>query len=240
MGADPRSAGASVPEADPLTQWFKQAFLGEAALPFGELLAQLAIAFGLGLMVAGVYYLSSRKDSRRADRSMLATLVLLCVLIALVTLVIGTNLARAFGMVGTLAIVRFRTVVDDTRDTAFVIFSVAAGMAAGSGYVLAALVCAPFVLVAGWLFRPPAEKPVAAPGLLVLRMGAGRPPGDELLRAIKNHAPDGRLIGMATVRGGSALDLTYAIRLPEPDKVFALVSALGRVEGVQAVEVKES
>src|SRR3712207_7408096 len=57
--------------------------------------------------------------------------VLLAVLVALVTLVIGDSTARAFGLVGALSIVRFRTVVEDTRDTAFVIFAVALGMAAG-------------------------------------------------------------------------------------------------------------
>jgi hypothetical protein len=61
------------------------------------------------------------------------TLVLLTVLIALVTKVIGNNSARAFSLVGTLALFRFRTVVEDTRDTAFVIFAVVIGMAVGAG-----------------------------------------------------------------------------------------------------------
>ena len=50
--------------------------------------------------------------------------MLLTILIAMVTMVIGNNMARAFGLVGALSIVRFRTVVEDTRDTAFVIFAV--------------------------------------------------------------------------------------------------------------------
>jgi hypothetical protein len=45
--------------------------------------------------------------------------------------------------------------------------------------------------------------------------------------------------GLATVRGGSALDLNYAIRLPAPEQVIALVNALGQAEGVPSVEVKE-
>jgi hypothetical protein len=52
------------------------------------------------------------------------TLALLSVLIAMSTQVIGDNVARAFSLVGALSIVRFRTVVRDTKDTAYVIFAV--------------------------------------------------------------------------------------------------------------------
>ena len=42
--------------------------------------------------------------------------------------------ARAFSLAGVLAIVRFRTVMEDTRDTVFVVFAVVMGMSAGAGY----------------------------------------------------------------------------------------------------------
>ena len=91
------------------------------------LAARLVVALGLGVVVAGVYLLTQRKP--RAELApFVTTLVLLTVLIAMVTLVIGNSVARAFGLVGALSIVRFRTVVEDTRDTAFVIFAVFAGV----------------------------------------------------------------------------------------------------------------
>ena len=52
----------------------------------------------------------------------------------MVTQVIGDNVARAFSLVGALSIVRFRTVVRDTQDTAYVIFAVAVGMAVGANH----------------------------------------------------------------------------------------------------------
>ena len=57
----------------------------------------------------------------------------------MVVMVIGNNLARAFALVGAMSIIRFRTVVKDTKDTAFVFFALASGLAAGtSSYLLAA------------------------------------------------------------------------------------------------------
>ena len=63
----------------------------------------------------------------------------------MVSVVIGNSVAHTFSLMGALSIVRFRTVVEDTRDTAFVIFSVVVGMAAGAGLILVALIGIPCV-----------------------------------------------------------------------------------------------
>src|SRR5204862_162589 len=95
-------------------------------------------ALMLGVVVGVVYRFTHRAESP-ASPSFVATLVLLCVIIATVTPVVGDSIGRAFTLVGALSIVRFRTVVEDTRDTAFVIFAVVVGMAAGLGNIEAAL-----------------------------------------------------------------------------------------------------
>src|SRR6266545_6968493 len=91
---------------------------------------RLVLAMGLGLAIAGVYR-RARPMNDEAE-SFTVTLVLLTILIAMVTQVIGDNVARAFSLVGALSIVRFRTVVRDTQDTAYVIFAVVVGMAIGA------------------------------------------------------------------------------------------------------------
>ena len=57
----------------------------------------------------------------------------------MVIMIIGNNLARAFALVGALSIIRFRTVVKDTKDTAYIFWSLAAGMASGTGSYFLAL-----------------------------------------------------------------------------------------------------
>jgi len=88
---------------------------------------RLAAAAILGAVIAGLYRHSRHPSERR--RGFDQTLVLLAPLIAMVTMAVGNNVAAAFTLVGTLAIVRFRTAVRDARDTVYVIFSVAMGMA---------------------------------------------------------------------------------------------------------------
>ena len=115
-----------------------------ASLGPAELTVRLLAALLLGLAVACIYRCSHGRRKEDA-RVLFATLVLLSLLIAMVALVIGNSVARAFSLVGALSIVRFRTVVDDTRDTAFVIFSVVVGMAAGAGLLFVPLLGLPLV-----------------------------------------------------------------------------------------------
>lgn len=205
------------------------------------LVPRLLVAFVLGFVVAGVYHFGITRPGQKSNRTFLATLVLLSVVIALVTLVIGDNVARAFSLVGALAIVRFRTVVEDTRDTAFVMFSVVAGMSAGSGYLLAPILCTPLVFLASWLFRTDAAAvPSVTRGSLILRLGVHQPTEADVQTVLQQYLPQFHLITLGTARGGSALDATYAIVLPGPEKIFALVSALNRLEGVQSVEVRDN
>jgi hypothetical protein len=96
----------------------------------------MAAVLGFGIAIVRTF---ARSEGRPAP-GLRTTLLLLTVLCALVTEVIGTNMARAFGLAGVLAVVRFRTVIEDTRDSAFVIFAMVVGMAVGAGYINTSLV----------------------------------------------------------------------------------------------------
>jgi uncharacterized membrane protein YhiD involved in acid resistance len=231
-----------------MPSWLEQMppWLIEAVIPKAvgfvllEVMAtRLVVAFLLGCIAAAIYHVTTRALGRQTNTPFLATMVLLSVLIALVTMLIGENVALAFSLVGTLAIVRFRTVVEDTRDTTFVIFAVAVGMASGVGYPAAAAAVMPLVLVAAWLFRTRQPPPEPREAILVLRLGTGQEPDGRLRELLERHLPGHRLTGLATARGGAALDMTYRAGLPSPETALALVGELSRLEGVQGVELKE-
>jgi uncharacterized membrane protein YhiD involved in acid resistance len=222
--------------------WLQDA--GEfAPIPVDECMRRLGLALAGGFVVAGVYALGMGR--RREETATLpTTLVLLTVVIAVVTLVIGNSVARAFGLVGALSIVRFRTVVEDTRDTAFVIFAVVVGMAIGAGFPLLAAIGVPAILVGALLMRwvnhrPPPIRP-SENGTLTVRVNAGIDPEVLLASPFSQHLSSMRLANTSTAKQGAALEATYKVRLRYPEKAFALVSELAKVEGVQGVELKQS
>jgi uncharacterized membrane protein YhiD involved in acid resistance len=218
-----------------MPDWLSDSLQSPVKVEIGVLLVRLVAAFVLGCAAAGVYRLTMRPGS---GTGLLGTLVLLSVLIALVTVVIGNSVARAFSLVGALGIVRFRTVVEDTRDTAFVIAAVASGMACGTGYLSAPLAAIPLVLLAAWLFRPCAGAAPEVEQRLVLRLGTAGPAEQAVQALLKERLPGCRLAGLATVRGGAALDVTFTVRALGADEALALVAELNRIEGVQGVELK--
>ena len=224
-----------------MPEWLQDSFQFDAELAVHVLLLRLAVALALGCVVAGVYRLTHGKTNGQS-LSLTATLVLLTVLIAMVTLVIGNSVARAFSLVGALSIVRFRTVVEDTRDTAFVIFAVSVGMAIGAGVLAVPLVGIPFAAAAAFLFRPRDENVPAGPldFVLTVRVGAGRDPDALLREAMEKHVERSSLKATATARQGAAFELTYAVRLRRQDSALALVGELNGIEGVQNVELRQA
>jgi hypothetical protein len=93
-------------------------------------LLKLAAAAAIGLLVTAVH---RAERERPLSRSMEHAQTLLCVSGAMMMIIIGNSLARAFGIAGAAAIIRFRTPVDDPRDTTILFLLMALGMAAGIG-----------------------------------------------------------------------------------------------------------
>lgn len=228
-----------------MPEWITSAALTTTEISPGTMATRLAIAACLGVVIAGIYRLSHGRLARDA-RTLVGTLVLLTILLAMVTMVIGDSVARAFGLVGALSIVRFRTVVEDTRDTAFVIFAVVVGMAVGTGLVMVAVIGVPIVAFAAIALASfssgAAPKPGAAhaggePAVVVVRIGAGQPQ-DAVHTVFDAGVSTWKLAGVATARQGTAMDLTYSVVLRGSGDAAALVTQLNAAPGVQSVDLR--
>ena len=218
-----------------MPDWLLDSLHESVKLRTEELLLRLTAAFVLGCVAAGVHRLTAR-DSRTAG--LLGTLVLLSVLMAVLTIVVGNSLARAFSLVGSMAIIRFRSVVEDTRDTAFVMLAVVCGMACGSGYVLAAATAIPLVLLGSWMFRPRRASAADGEQSLTLRLGTASGAEQKVQALLKERGLSYRLASLETVRGGAALDVKFLIAPLAANAALALVAELNCIDGVQGVELK--
>ncbi len=200
----------------------------------------LAVVFGVG--VALVYRFSHGRDKDNG-LPLTTTLVLLSVLIAMVSMVIGDSVARAFSLVGALSIVRFRTVVEDTRDTAFVIFSVIVGMAAGAGSYATAFIGVPVVGLAAVGLSRFGNKGAGvrfANCTLVVRLGLAHDADATLSPVLARHVDRQRVVAAGTARQGAALEVTYAVTLKTNATMTGLVTELNQIDGVQGVELRQN
>ena len=205
-----------------------------------EVMVRLVVAMALGGIVAWIY--RHTRDLTDASPTFPATLVLLSVLIAMVTQVIGDNVARAFSLVGALSIVRFRTVVRDTQDTAFVIFAVVVGMAVGANDLWVAGIGLVVVGVGAALMRP--KGALTSGGALpedsftlLLRIGIGLDLEQVLGNLLDTHLESRHLLSIRTARQGISIEVSYTTRLKPTCSPDDLVKALNLIDGVQSVEL---
>ncbi len=217
---------------------------GEQVVLLPNLIIRLLGAWLAGCAVA---LIALRGMNPKVRRTLPLTLVLMSVLIAMATQIIGDNIARAFSLVGALSIVRFRTAVSDSRDVAFVLASVVIGMSigadqwlvAGFGLVVIAIACRTI----GWLDRGVSDKPeVAEKSKLKIQteIAAQGVSEDQLNRYCQSVA----LVSASTSRKGASTTFVYQVQLKPEVSKGAVMSELNNTPGVESVvwsqEVEEA
>lgn len=203
-----------------------------------DIALNLFAGFMLGLFIAWVY--RSTQRSLSTSFSFVNTLVMLSMLMTLVMMVIGSNIARAFGLVGAMSIIRFRTVVKDTRDTAYVFFSLSAGMAAGTGNlkiaVLGTLITGLFIGILHWT-----RHGAVARNEFLLNFQIDASDSEEestvYLPIFDRYLHRHELLNVKSVRLGEALRLTFHVVMKHPEHSNAMVSELSALEGLAQVSL---
>ena len=218
-----------------MPDWFAEAFPSDEELHWENILIRLVAALVVGALVTVVYRATRKRHLASGDLSQ--TLVLLAVVIAMITLAIGNNAARAFSLVGALAIVRFRSVVEDPRDTAFVILAVAVGLAVGAGFIWVPLAGLPIAGLVAWVFSAADSRShsAAAPCRVTLRTEPSCPPG-AAAEALARHLVDIRPRRVETVKKGTLVEQSWT-RLRSGSDAHALVGALQALPGFVGSEV---
>lgn len=222
-----------------MPDWLQQTFESTTAESWKTLAARLVAALILGSVVV-VIHRATRSQATEHATNFPATLVMLCVLIAMVVQVIGENVAWAFSLAGVLSIVRFRTVLRDTKDTAFVIFAVVVGMSVGAGQPMVALLGLATVAAAAAIYRDkPQDHTVHLfQKTLTLKLVWTATLEATVRDAMSKHATDFQSLSAATIRQGSAMELRYRITLNPTASLPQLISELCAIEGVLAAELQ--
>jgi uncharacterized membrane protein YhiD involved in acid resistance len=201
-----------------------------------EIVLNLVLAFVLGLLVAFVYRLTNR--NKAINQSFMLTMVILAMVVALVMMVIGNSIARAFSLVGALSIIRFRTVVKDNRDIAYVFFSLAAGMSAGIGnYAVSIYGVGTICLLL--LLLDFAQFGSSPKGVYLLRFQLIPTDTDDssFLAILNKRLVSYTRLAVKTVRMGQFVEHSYIVRLKGGTNDQVLLSELSAIEGMDRVSL---
>lgn len=187
----------------------------------------LAIALACGIVISFVYRLTYKGPSYSAQ--FVNSLILLSLITAVVIMVIGDSLATAFGLVGAMSIIRFRTAVRDVQDIVFIFFSLAIGLAAGVGLGALAIICTLFISLVMFLVI---ATNINAPKQREYMLQVTHSEDDEgLIEAcIKNHCQSFKLMSYQSTPGLNTARSYYQIKLIDKAKHTSLVKDLESIE----------
>jgi hypothetical protein len=192
----------------------------------------LLLAFVLGQLVAWVYVRTHSGLSY--SRSFTQSLVVMTMLVTMVMFVVGNSIITAFGLLGALALIRFRNVLKDTRDTVFVLLALAVGMACGTQrYSLAVFATAVVLLAMGYLDWTAFGTFGHFDGYLTLRLepGVGSPNGD-MKAVLHRHCRVVKQLASRHAGAGQPSELVFQIGLRDREGGARLVADLREIEGL--------
>ncbi|MCB2199052.1 DUF4956 domain-containing protein [bacterium] len=204
------------------------------ALTIEAVVINLLLAFTLSMLIVGVYRVTNRHKA--INISFLMTMLILSMVVALVMMVIGNSIARAFSLVGALSIIRFRSVVKDNRDIAYIFFSLSAGMAAGIGLYSVAIFGVGTIL-AILLLLDFVKFGQSMHGLFLLRFQYFTSDTDEatFMPVFDEFLSTYRRISVKTVRMGQFVEHSYLVRLRKDANEERLITRLSALEGMERV-----
>lgn len=175
----------------------------------------MLIAF-VGCAVIGLTYRTTHRGVSYSQ-SYVQTLVLMGMVIALIMLVVGSNIARAFSLVGALSIIRFRNAVKETRDVGFIFFAMAIGMAAGTRFFLLAVIATVIICLAIVLMDRFNWFNLDIRGQVVkVEVPPDRDYTSDIDDVLSPLTREIELLSAETIRGGALVELVYSVRL-KPD-----------------------
>ena len=199
-----------------------------------DVVLAMVLSFVLCTVVGLVYKTTHRGISY--TQSYVQTLVFMGMIVALVMLIVGSNIARAFALVGALSIIRFRNAVKETRDVGFIFFAMAIGMATGTRFYTLAIVATAAISSAVLLMeRLDWFKVNLQSQVLKVQVPSGEDFSKAMDDALLRFTDHSELVSLESVRAGALTEMTYTARLKPSTKPAEVIQAFRELTGGQKV-----
>ena len=198
----------------------------------------MGLSFLLALVIAKTYKETHRGISY--SQAYVQTVVLMTMVVSVIMLIIGSNLARAFSLVGALSIVRFRNAVKETRDVGFVFFAMAVGMACGTRFYTMAvfitlIICGCILL----MYKLNLFAKEIRERILMVQVPEDFPHETAFDDVFRKYFDDASLISMETLQSAELVDLIYSVTMKRRFKPQECIKDLRKINGNHKVTLIE-
>jgi hypothetical protein len=201
-----------------------------------SILYTVLLCFLLSTLIAITYEKTFRGLSY--SRNFVQSMILGSIAAGMVMQAIGDNLARGLGMLGALAIIRFRTSFKDPRDIVFMFAAIAAGISCGVfGYGIAVIGSLGFCAAAALLYFSPLGEYRYYDGLLRFNMDSDSPDRAGLEEVLGKGCRTFALITLRETSQGARLEYAYHVKLRRGATRDSLVDGIRRLASARDVSL---
>jgi uncharacterized membrane protein YhiD involved in acid resistance len=201
-----------------------------------DIVLVVVLSFLLSAFIGWIYKITHRGASY--TQSFVFTLVLNGMVVALIMMIVGSNIARAFSLVGALSIIRFRNAVKDTRDVGFIFFSMAVGMAIGTRFYVLAIITTGaislmFVIMTrfNWYAREMSGQ------ILRVQVPADAPFDVLFDKAFLKYTHSSELISADASYNDELTELTYSIGMKKSNQIQEFLTEIKNLNGNHKVSL---
>ena len=195
----------------------------------------LLLAFCIGHIVAWVYMWTHSGMSY--SQMFAASLLVLPVLVALVMVLMASNVLIALGLLAVFSMIRFRNVLKDTRDTTFVLWAIAEGVACGTlRFGIAVIAAVTLALVFIYLRFTSFGGRHRYDVILSLEWAGGGDSYGSIKPILKRHSLRANLASQHDL-DADKIDLSYRLLLRDPSRSRELLKELEQTSGVARVSL---
>ena len=195
----------------------------------------LLMAFVIGHVVSWVYMWTHTGMSY--SQMFTASLLVLPVLVALVMVLMASNVLIALGLLAVFAMIRFRNVLKDTRDTTFILWAIAEGVACGTlRFGIAVTAAVTLSLIFAYLRLTSFGGRHRYDVILSLEWAGGGDSGASLKPILRRHSLRANLASQHDL-DAEKVDLSYRLLLRDPSRSRELLRELEQTAGVARVSL---
>jgi len=196
-----------------------------------QILLAMLVPFLLSSVLATFYRWTFQSISY--SRSFIHTMVLSSMIVSMVIMAVGDSFARGLGILGSLAIVRFRTPVRDPRDMVFLYACMGIGIACGAAaFGIAIISTITFALAVLLLHWSPFASRRAHEALLRYVVPATFAADEKIKDLLRTTCATFSLIAVREVGQGDMVECCYQIRLRDPSYQLDVMEGLGKIQEV--------
>ena len=218
---------------DTLTETLQEIFTLQdltGSFTITDVVFALVLSFLLTALIGWIYQKTHKGTSY--TQSYVHTLILMGMVVCVIMLIVGSNIARAFSLVGALSIIRFRNAVKESRDVGFIFLVMAIGMAVGTKFYLLAIVAAVVISLIillmtrfNWFAREMNSQ------ILRVQIPNGVPFDKMFDSLFLKYTSSSELISVDSVHNGMLTELTYSIGMKKSSLIQGFITEIKNLNG---------